>query len=254
MTMKQGKQKPLPAAGRAAWRYWIQCRAGLALLAFALTAFTGCQSDESALDLTPQKTPPGTNSPTPGRHANGAQRDALLAGLATPPPATNQVITLREGDQLKISFPGSPSLNNVQIIRKDGMITLPLIGDTKAAGETPASLAKKLSDLYAPQISTKEVIVEAQSAPITIYVTGAVLRPGKILSDHKITALEAVMEAGGFDYTRADMKHVIVIRKETDGTKNYSLDLKAVMDGKSSQPFYLKPEDIIFVKEKFTWF
>jgi GTP:adenosylcobinamide-phosphate guanylyltransferase len=46
----------------------------------------------------------------------------------------------------------------------------------------------------------------------------------------------------------------VVIRKEAGGTKNYILDLKAVMDGKTGTPFYLKPADIIFVQEKFNWF
>jgi polysaccharide export outer membrane protein len=111
-----------------------------------------------------------------------------------------------------------------------------------------------LIELYAPQLSTKEVSVEVQSSAYPVYVTGAVLRPGKILSSHSITALEAVMEAGGFDPIKADMKHVVVIRKEGGGTKNYVLNLKAVIDGKTGAPFYLKPSDIIFVQERFNWF
>jgi polysaccharide export outer membrane protein len=167
---------------------------------------------------------------------------------------TNEAVILREGDILKISFPGSPSLNTVQTIRNDGIITLPLVGEVKAAGNTPAELDQKLMDLYASQLTEKEVTVEVQSSFFPIYITGAVLRPGKIMSDHPMTALEAVMEAGGFDYTKADMKHVKVIRKEAGGTKNYILNLKAVMDGTTGAPFYLKPDDILFVQEKFDWF
>ncbi len=60
------------------------------------------------------------------------------------------------------------------------------------------------------------------------------LRPGKISSDHPITALEAIMEAGGFDYTKANLKNVKVIRQEGSQTKNYILNLKRVMEGKIS--------------------
>ena len=69
-----------------------------------------------------------------------------------------------------------------------------------------------------------------------------------------MTALEAIMEAGGFDYTKANLKDVEVIRQEGGQTKNYSLNLKLVMEGKSSEPFHLKPADIIYVPEKFSWF
>jgi polysaccharide export outer membrane protein len=145
-------------------------------------------------------------------------------------------------------------LNTVATIRKDGIIQLPLVGEVQAAGETPAGLDQKLIDLYAPQLTTKQVSVEVQAAAYPVYVTGAVLRPGKIMTDHSMTALEAVMEAGGFNYAVADTKRVVVIRKEAGGTKNYILNLKAVMDGKTGTPFYLKPADIILVKEKIVWF
>jgi len=62
------------------------------------------------------------------------------------------------------------------------------------------------------------------------------------------------MEAGGFDYTKANLKAVVVIRQEGNQTKKYNLNLKRVMDGEVSEPFYLKPSDIIYVPEKFSWF
>jgi protein involved in polysaccharide export with SLBB domain len=85
-----------------------------------------------------------------------------------------------------------------------------------------------------PQLSSKEVTVEVQSSSIPVYVTGAVLRPGKITSDHPITALEAIMEAGGFDYTKANLKAVVIIRQEGNQTKKYNLNLKLEMEGKAA--------------------
>jgi polysaccharide export outer membrane protein len=231
----------------------------LILALVALAVITGCQSPSVALLNAPAKPSPAPNpainSQVEAIQKNPRLNEAINQAINQAEAAdTNQVVTLREGDILKITFPGSPSLNTVVTIRKDGIIQLPLVGEVKAAGETPAELDQKLIDLYAPQLTTKQVSVEVQSAAYPIYVTGAVLRPGKIMTDHSMTALEAVMEAGGFNYVLADMKHVVVIRNEAGGTKNYILDLKAVMDGKSGTPFYLKPSDIIFVQEKFNWF
>jgi len=119
---------------------------------------------------------------------------------------------------------------------------------------TASALEKKLVDLYAPQLSSKQVTVEVVSSSFPVYVTGMVLRPGEIQSDHPLTALEAVMEAGGFDYTKANLKDVVVIRREGNIMKNYKLNLKAVLQGKQCEPFYLKPDDIVYVPERFTMF
>jgi len=188
---------------------------------------------------------------------------ALAAGCQTqrplPPTAlqgTNatEIITLREGDVLKISFPGSANLNTTQQIRRDGMISLPLVGEVKAVGKTPAELEKDLIDLYSTQLLSKQVTVEVQSSSFPVYVSGSVLRPGKVMSDHPITALEAVMEAGGYDNTKANLKGVTIIRHEGSSTRNYIVNLKRVVDGKPSESFYLKPGDIVIVPERSSLF
>ena len=82
----------------------------------------------------------------------------------------------------------------------------------------------------------------------------AVMRPGKIMADRPLTALEAIMEAGGFDNNSADMEAVVVIRKEGDKTVNHTVNLKLVLEGKATGSFYLKPSDILYIPKKFSWF
>ena len=169
--------------------------------------------------------------------------------------ATNsELLQLREGDVVNISFPDSPTFDTTQPIRRDGRITLKLIGDVDVVGLTPSALEAKLLDLYATQLTTKQVTVEVVSSTLLVYVTGMVMHPGKVVSDHPITALEAVMEAGGFDYATANPKDVTVIRREGNVMKHYMLNLKDVLRGKQSEPFFLKPGDIIYVPERFSMF
>ena len=163
-------------------------------------------------------------------------------------------VILREGDVLKITFPGSPNLDVTQQIRRDGKITMSLVGEVDASGQTPDALQKKLIELYAPQISSKEVNVAVQSSSFPVFVNGSVIHPGEILSDHPLTALEAIMKAGGFNYTAANLKAVKVIRTENGLHKNYVVNLKEVLDGKSDKSFYLQPGDIVFVPERFQMF
>lgn len=167
-----------------------------------------------------------------------------------------EALILREGDVLRVTFPGAPNLDTQpQPIRRDGKITLPLIGEVNAVGMTPTELEKDLIKRYSTQLVSKEVTVTVVSSAYVVYVTGAVLRPGKIASDHPISALEAIMEAGGFDYGRANLKAVTVIRHEGGETKKYELNLKTALKATGkNEPFYLKPADIVYVPERFTWF
>jgi hypothetical protein len=62
------------------------------------------------------------------------------------------------------------------------------------------------------------------------------------------------MEAGGPDYAKANLTSVVVIRNEGGHVTNYTLNLKKILDGTDKEQFYLKPNDIIYIREKFVWF
>lgn len=212
----------------------------------ALTTFTlalillavGCQTQKSQKATT----------------SNSASSATSFEPLAASATTNSDLIVLHEGDTLSITFAGAPDLNTVATIRRDGRITLKSLGEFKAAGLTPPEMEKELIKLYGPQLQTKEVTVAVQSSAFPVYVTGAVLRPGKILSDRPITALEAIMEAGGFDYTKANLKAVRVLRTQDGKTEHYTLNLKRVLQGQATEQFNLKPSDILYVPEKFTLF
>ena len=191
----------------------------------------------------------------------------LLAGVAlaltgcqtAPPIATADTVPyldvrLREGDTVKISFPGAPNLDSTQQIRRDGKITLSLGGEVVAAGLSPVELEKELLRLYEAQLVVKQVVVAVTSPGYPIFVSGAVLRPGKLIVDRPVTVVEAIMEAGGFDRTKADLKKVTVLRQIDGKSMSYKVDVKATIDGANVKQFFLKPSDIVVVPEKFTWF
>jgi polysaccharide export outer membrane protein len=163
--------------------------------------------------------------------------------------------TLQEGDVIKVSFPGTPTLQaEPQTVRLDGRVTLPILGEVVVRGETPSALEKELSKRYANQLLSNEVVVTVVSSSAAYFVSGEVLRPGKITPDRPISALEAIMEAGGFNTDQADTKAVVVIRKENGVTHNYTLNLQLVLDGKDNKQFFLKPFDIVYVPRKFSMF
>ena len=159
-------------------------------------------------------------------------------------------IKLIEGDALSITFPSSPDLNTTQRIRRDGKIDLKTVGEFPAAGKTPADLEKEILKLYEKDLVLKEVSVILQSSSYPVFVTGSVMHPGKLMAERPMSALEAIMEAGGFDNAKANMQRVVILRNEEGQLKHYVLNLKAVLDGKSKQVFYLRPNDIVYIPEK----
>jgi len=185
------------------------------------------------------------------------QDSATLAAQARAVQEANkgsEIQTVREGDVLKISFPGAPALDTQQTVRRDGRVTLNVVGEFKAVGLTPAEMEKQLAQLYSSQLVEKEVTVTVVSSSFSVYVGGAVLRPGKVISDHPLTLLEAIMESGGWDAMKADIRQVRVIRNVGGHTVNLTVNLKDTVEGVQNESFNLKPSDIVYVPERFTWF
>ena len=176
---------------------------------------------------------------TQGCQSISAKTDAV----SNPPPA----MVLLPGDDVEISVFGVPDLNSIQKIRPDGKISAKLFGDIMAAGKTPAELRAELVKLYESQIQVKAITVIARSSA-AVYVTGAVGRPGKIEYLRPMTALEAIMEAGGFDQKAGARRgKVRVVRTEDNQVKSFLLDFDEILTKGGNAPFYLKPFDTVYV-------
>lgn len=171
-----------------------------------------------------------------------------------PTKVVPDVQTLSPGDVIRIAFPGAPNLDTSQQIRRDGRVNLTLIGEVKVADKTPAQLEKDLLEAYSSQLISKEVKVTVVSSTFSVYVSGAVMKPGKVMSERALTAFDAIMEAGGLDPNRANAKKVRVIRQEDGQIKNYPINVDALLRGEGTEPFYLKAHDTVHVPEKISWF
>jgi len=163
-------------------------------------------------------------------------------------------LVLSEGDVVKVAFPSASNLDTTAQIRRDGKITLPVIGEVQASGLTASELEKTLKTKYQGQLVSNEINVLITSSLFCVYVTGVIAHPGKVCSDRPMTALDALMEAGGPDYSRANLKAVLVDRKINGHMVHYKLDLQRVLRGQSNETFNLRPGDILYIPERFSWF
>lgn len=169
---------------------------------------------------------------------------AVPAEAYVPKPSGN----LAAGDEISISFSGAPELNTKQKIQPNGRVSLPTVGDVSAAGKTINSLQQSLTSLYQSHLQDPTVVVSLESASAGVYLSGEVMRTGKIPLDRPMTAFEAIMEAGGFTKL-ANPKQVIVVRNQKGKQQCYALNMNDTLSGMESNPFYVRPYDVIYVKQ-----
>ncbi len=174
--------------------------------------------------------------------------------MHTPPPVPAEAYvskpssTLSAGDEISVTFSGAPELNTKQKIQPNGRVSLPTVGDISAAGRTVTSLQEQLTSLYQSHLQDPTVVVSLANASAGVYVSGEVLRAGKIPLDRPMTALEAVMEAGGFTKF-ANPRNVVVVRNHGGKNRQYVLNMNNTLNGTESTPFYVRPYDVIYVKQ-----
>ena len=135
-------------------------------------------------------------------------------------------------DVLHIVVWKEPDLTQDATVRLDGMITLPLLGDIKAAGRAPGELAKSLSSEFERFVESPRVTVSiGQATSARIYVVGQMVKPGEFALSGHMTVLKALALAGGFkEFARPE--GIVIIREDQSVIPfNY----KRVADGKELQ-------------------
>ena len=216
-------------------RWWAPYLLGMTALALV----AGCQTDSSDF---PSATPTVAHTVRPVT----PEVAAAMTDVTTNNPAT---YVLREGDILKITFPGSPNLNSDQKIRTDGKITLPLVGEVQAAGRTPLKLEQEIAARLKNFIAEPEVTVIVQQINSQkINILGMVNKPGSYLLTNSSTVLDAIALAGGFrDF--AKQAKIYVLRQNADGNQTrIPFNYKEVVKGQNpAQNIKLQPRDTIVV-------
>jgi len=132
-----------------------------------------------------------------------------------PDPRASEYV-LGVGDDLTINVWENPGLTTEATIRPDGTITMPLIGDLKAAGETPSTLKTVIKTRLADFVKVEgtEITVAVRAAnSYRFTVSGEVIRPGVYQQTYYVTVAEAVALAGGF--TRfAKRNDMVLMRRD----------------------------------------
>ena len=164
-------------------------------------------------------------------------RFALAADYLIGPEDVIEVIVWKE-----------PELSRTVLVRPDGKISLPLIGDVKAQGFSSVELAhiieQKLKEyIESPAVS---VILKEINSP-KIYILGKVNQPGMYYLRSRLTLLQAIALAGGFaEWAKKDK--VIILRRVKGGDQRFEINIERIIKGKkNAQDIILQRGDRIIV-------
>ena len=151
-------------------------------------------------------------------------------------------------DSVEVQVWKNPDLSRTVTVRPDGKISLPLIGDVQAAGQSAEQLTEavteKLKTYYKEPAQVTVIVHQVNS--YAIYVLGEVKGQGKQVVRSGTTFLQAISLAGGF--TPFASKNKITLRHRSGDGKETVLLIryKDVLAGQQAN-LILKPGDTIIV-------
>jgi len=151
------------------------------------------------------------------------------------------------GDKLRIEVYKDAQLSQSLQVRPDGKITLPFVGDVRAAGQTPTELRDALTTSLKEYITNPVVtVIVVESTPQSVYVMGEVKTSGPIPLKGPLSVMQAIAMAGGFSEF-ANKKDIRIQRQTSTGIKTITFNYKEALE-ENRAPALLQAGDVVVVK------
>lgn len=170
----------------------------------------------------------------PACRTHAANASALYADAARHDPRGKPYV-IGIADVVRVSVFKDESLSTDAIVRPDGTITMPLVGELRAAGRTAAQLQQDASQRLATLV--KDATVTVSVTEINSYrftVAGNVEHPGLFTARYYLTVSEALALAGGPN-RYADTDEVVVVRSMGGVMQRIPINYDDILSGKSPE-------------------
>jgi polysaccharide export outer membrane protein len=172
----------------------------------------------------------------------------LIISLMITPAAFAKDYVIGGGDTLQISVWGSPELSvNSVVVRPDGKISLPAIGDVKVAGMTAEELKLKLESDFKKVVKAPIVTVSVTDMTnYRVFVYGKGVPAGVHVLKRQTTLLEFLSSLGSME--NADLNNAYLVRNK----KRIKTDFSELFEkGDFNQDIVLEANDMIFIPDNF---
>jgi polysaccharide export outer membrane protein len=171
--------------------------------------------------------------------------------VPVPPAAAtgiaNSSYVIGESDMITVTVLKEPTLSGNLLVRPDGMITMPLLGDIKASAMTPPQLSMDIAKRLKKYIQDPNVsVILTQINSKKVYLLGEVAKIGPVEITPGMTLLEAISSAGGLTQY-ANTRKIYILRNADGRHAKIPVEYKKALKGNSSLNLTLEPGDTIVV-------
>ncbi len=134
------------------------------------------------------------------------------------------------------------------VVRPDGKISIPLVGDIQASGSTPKQLQDRITEKMREFVASPNVtVVVLKIGSQSVSIVGQVAKPGVYYLGSPLTVLELLARAGGFR-EEAKIKKIVIVRQDGERTSHFAFNYGEVSKGQNlRQNIVLKNGDVIIV-------
>lgn len=180
---------------------------------------------------------------------------ALIEAALKYRPSVLENYVLGAGDEIVVNIWRNPDLSGTVVIRPDGKLSSPLVGDVTASGLTPEQLAQVIRERIGtyvrdPQVSVIVTSTGSYEFRSRVRITGAVERPLSIAYSEGMNVLDAVLSAGGLN-DFADGNDAILYRQFQGQTVVIPVRAEDLLKrGDVATNYNLLPGDILTIPEK----
>jgi polysaccharide export outer membrane protein len=217
------------------------------VLIFNQTIFA--QDKQPAAQAGQEKSPQAASAPAPAKPAGGGKTEALKAAQAKASiAADSDNYIIGPEDVLFVYVWKEENLSRTVPVRIDGMISIPLVDDIKAAGMTPLQLKEVLLTKLREFVETPDVtIIVTEANSYRVYVQGEVKTPGVFKLRTETSLVQLIIMAGGFtDW--ANQKKITIMRKEGGKDSRIVVNYKKIVEGdEGAKDVMLKSGDIVII-------
>lgn len=174
--------------------------------------------------------------------SNPQAEAALVAKVA------QETYQLGPEDAIEVSVWKEPELTKQLVVRADGKISYPLVGEIQAAGMTVKQLQEEISKRLAKFVTDANVtVILLKTQYYKIFVTGKVNKPGDFVVGRPTDVMQAISMAGGLT-PFASPKSIVVLRRVGGKDEVFPFNYKDVSRGMSlDQNRILLPGDVVVV-------
>ena len=159
-----------------------------------------------------------------------------------------QKYLIQPGDLLEVSVWKEEDLLKQVLVRPDGGMSFPLVGDIQAAGKSVAELQELITERLTKYIPDPVVTVATLKLDGNkVYVIGKVPRPGEFVANRYMDVTQALSVAGGMTPYAADNK-IIVLRRENGKQRSIPFRYGDIEKGQDlEQNIILQSGDVVVV-------